>query len=288
MAEPEKSPSYQWFPRDAAADERVMLMSWEQYGIYRFLLDHQSLHGSIPSDPNQLAAMLARGMTAGRLRRLWAEISACFVDDDQPGRLFNRKLRRVLREREEFRAKKSEDGKKGAAAKHGHGSAGGSATGTATSSASGSATQSASGKGLAKTCLPVPVPVPDPLNEESTGVLSSTAARALPEEPDLLAYQDAMRRHYPKNRNADSPTVSRALFEMASCLPPIAEFEASLAAWAASDSWRDEGGRYVPNPDKFVKEERWKATPMPRGKKSGAAISVETDETTLSEYEAIR
>lgn len=46
----QKAPAYQWFPKDYDIDEAVKLMTYEEEGIYRRLLDHQWLHGGIPGD----------------------------------------------------------------------------------------------------------------------------------------------------------------------------------------------------------------------------------------------
>jgi hypothetical protein len=37
----QKPPAYQWYPKDYESDEAVRLMTYEQEGIYRRLLDHQ-------------------------------------------------------------------------------------------------------------------------------------------------------------------------------------------------------------------------------------------------------
>jgi uncharacterized protein YdaU (DUF1376 family) len=106
-------PSYPWYPRDFMADEPVMLMTLEQEGAYRRLLDHQWLHGSIPVDLKQLA-VICKGVTASKMKALWAGIAECFVvvpDDD--ARLVNERLERVREEYVKFRTGKSEAGSKG-------------------------------------------------------------------------------------------------------------------------------------------------------------------------------
>lgn len=112
-----KSPSYPWYPRDFAEDEPVKLMSLEEEAVYRRLLDHQSLHGSVPSDPTQLAR-IAKNIPVPKMRRCWQAIAPCFVPcPDAKDRLYNRKLERVLGERDQYRRQQSESGRRGAEAR---------------------------------------------------------------------------------------------------------------------------------------------------------------------------
>ena len=97
--------------RDFAADEPVILMSLEEEGAYRRLLDHQWSHGSIPDDMKQLAA-ICKGASVARMKSIWAAVSPCFMPADEPGRLVNQRLERVRQEAERFRA---EDIARGAA-----------------------------------------------------------------------------------------------------------------------------------------------------------------------------
>lgn len=107
-------------------------------------------------------------------------------------------------------------------------------------------------------------------------------------EPEFGLYLAALVKHYPRHHAVDVPPVQRALFEMARALPPLAEFEEALAAWGSSESWLESGGKFVPKPERFIRDERWKSRPPRSAPKSTAAIAVETDEATLAEYEAIR
>lgn len=110
----DKSPSYQWYPRDFEADEHVKLMDLEAEGAYRRLLDHQWLHGSIPVDVIAQAAICKR-VAVGRMRRLWAQMRACFVAvDDDPTRLVNRRLERIRAERELYLEGQRQRGRDGA------------------------------------------------------------------------------------------------------------------------------------------------------------------------------
>lgn len=88
----DKAPAYQWYPKDYDTDEAVKLMTYEQEGIYRRLLDHQHLHGSIPADPKAIAQLVPK-VSLKRFLTLWPALSAKFVIQDD--RRVNRKLERV-------------------------------------------------------------------------------------------------------------------------------------------------------------------------------------------------
>jgi uncharacterized protein YdaU (DUF1376 family) len=109
-----KAPAYQWYPRDFAADEPVILMSLEEEGAYRRLLDHQWSHGSVPADISQIA-IICKNAPVARMRRMWGAIARCFEPlDGDPERLVNRRLERVRQEAERFRDTRSESGRLGA------------------------------------------------------------------------------------------------------------------------------------------------------------------------------
>lgn len=113
MTDANKAPSYPWYPRDFAADEPVQLMSLAEEGAYRRLLDHQWLHGSVPGEPAQLAA-ICKNVSVREMRKMWPKIAGCFEQlPGLPVRLRNRKLERVRQEREAFLAHAREAGKRG-------------------------------------------------------------------------------------------------------------------------------------------------------------------------------
>lgn len=112
-----KQPAYWWYPKDFESDEVVKLLTFEQQGIYRKLLDHQWLEGSIPEKPDQIASLL--GFRNGDIDRfsdaIWPLIAQKFVTKRRgSGRLVNRRLERVRAERLEFLRQSSRNGKKGA------------------------------------------------------------------------------------------------------------------------------------------------------------------------------
>lgn len=111
-----KRPAYQWYVNDARGDEVFMLMSYEQQGIYRALLDHQWIEGSIPADLEALASIL--GIRKVKFARLWPLVSSKFrpqVDH----RLVNEKLDKQRRDLDDFVKNQSKSGERGAAKRWG-------------------------------------------------------------------------------------------------------------------------------------------------------------------------
>lgn len=59
----QKSPSYQWYPKDAISSARIAVMTLEQEGAYRRALDYCWLTGSLPADLDMLARIIGKGCT---------------------------------------------------------------------------------------------------------------------------------------------------------------------------------------------------------------------------------
>lgn len=115
-----KRPAYQWHVLDARGDEIFMLMSYEQRGVYRELLDQQWLEGSLPANPEHLAAMLH--ISPARFAKVWPLISTKFRARDD-GRLVNDRMEKYRRELSDFVDTQAINGAKGAAARWGRHSA---------------------------------------------------------------------------------------------------------------------------------------------------------------------
>lgn len=95
-----KRPAYQWYPADADTDEVFRLMTYEQEGVYRRLLDHQWNEGSIPADPQVLASLLPK-MPRDRFVEIWPLISAKFRPRGSD-RLVNDRLEVQRRQRDKY------------------------------------------------------------------------------------------------------------------------------------------------------------------------------------------
>lgn len=109
-----KRPAYQWHVPDARSDEVYMLMTYEQRGVYRELLDQQWVEGSLPANPQHLAGLLR--MPVARFEKLWPLISGKFRARDD-GRLINDRLESYRCELDEFVKIRAKNGSKGAEAR---------------------------------------------------------------------------------------------------------------------------------------------------------------------------
>ncbi len=106
------APSYPWYVRDYAEDEAVKLMTYEEEGIYRRLLDHQWFHGGLPGDVTHVAQLVPKVSLLRFKKVIWPKMAAKFENIN--GRLVNPKLERVRVDRQEYRDAKSKAGTAGA------------------------------------------------------------------------------------------------------------------------------------------------------------------------------
>ncbi len=116
--------------------------------------------------------------------------------------------------------------------------------------------------------------IPEAILEEHS---SSALLRARPEpqpspnpkDQALGELFDALWQIYPNH--ADEIAAKRALFEMSGALPPATELLDMAQAWAESEQWREEDGRFVPKLSKWIRDGGWKNPPPKRKPKSGRA-----------------
>lgn len=109
--EPKRIPAYLWYPRDFDMDEEVKLMTYEEEGIYRRLLDHQWFHDGLPADVKQIARLVPK-VPERRFLKVWPAMAMKFHLRD--GRMVNPKLEKVRLEFRSFKAAKAAAGKAGA------------------------------------------------------------------------------------------------------------------------------------------------------------------------------
>ena len=112
-----KAPAFQWYPKDYLTDENVVLMTLEEEGAYRRLMDYCWLQGSLPNDMKALAAM-CKNVTPERMAELFFAIGRCFTLAN--GRLYHPRLEREKQAQLERREAKQKAGKKGAKARWGN------------------------------------------------------------------------------------------------------------------------------------------------------------------------
>lgn len=113
---PEKAPAYQFYPRDYADDEAVKLMTYEQEGVYRRLLDHQWTHGGLPADVSHVALLVPK-ISKPKFLKLWPAIAEKFPIVN--GRRVNPRMERQRADTDAFKRRKSDAGKAGAERKWG-------------------------------------------------------------------------------------------------------------------------------------------------------------------------
>lgn len=98
-----KSPAFQWYPRDILSSARVQELTLEEEGAYRRLLDFCWLNGSIPSDPERCARLIGKGATAA----IANEVQKLFIaHPDDPAKLIHDRLELERERQEENRNKK--------------------------------------------------------------------------------------------------------------------------------------------------------------------------------------
>lgn len=109
---PEKSPAFQFYPKDFLADSHVMRMSMAERGVYITLLSTCWLEKSLPSDLEALARTV--GLPAAVFRKLWPAVAVCFVAQDDGG-LIHPRLEKERQKQATHKQRASDNGSKGAA-----------------------------------------------------------------------------------------------------------------------------------------------------------------------------
>lgn len=108
---PEKSPAFQFYPKDFLTDERVRLMCHTERGVYITLLCLCWLEHSLPQDLTVLARLV--DIPALRFQKLWKnQLVHCFrIGDDD--RLHHKRLDEERAKQDHFRRRQGDNGSKG-------------------------------------------------------------------------------------------------------------------------------------------------------------------------------
>ena len=117
-----KSPAFQFYPRDFLSSPKVDLMSMAERGIYITLLSRCWLDNGLPTDTRSLAKF-AR-MKHAQFERAWTSgpLHECFYERGQ--KLHNERLDRERKVQADFRKRQAENGAKGGRPKKAVGSYG--------------------------------------------------------------------------------------------------------------------------------------------------------------------
>lgn len=95
---------YKWHPKDFMTSNKVLALTWEERGIYRWLLDCQWVEGGIPADLSRCLRMLGNGAKKKALEHV---VSTFFVPHPTlPGLLVNNRLHGITSETEDIREKR--------------------------------------------------------------------------------------------------------------------------------------------------------------------------------------
>lgn len=105
----DKSPAFQFYPKDFLTDGKVAAMTLEQRGAYITLLSICWLEGSLPDDLRPLARMV--GVPLSEFRRIWVALAPCFTVKGDA--LIHKRLDKERAKQEAFRQMQSERGKLG-------------------------------------------------------------------------------------------------------------------------------------------------------------------------------
>jgi uncharacterized protein YdaU (DUF1376 family) len=109
----EKSPAFQFYPKDFLTDSHVVAMTLPERGAYITLLCLCWMDGSVPAELPSLARLCS--VSAATFARLWPALEPCFEATN--GRLVQPRIERERRKQLEFRAMKAAAGQKGGKAK---------------------------------------------------------------------------------------------------------------------------------------------------------------------------
>ena len=106
-----KRPAFQFYPADYLGSQRVALMTLEEEGAYLRLLCYCWQHGSIPSNPEQIARLIGKGAST----TLATTVATMFKPHQENGSLLvHERLEQEILKQNEWARKSAEGGKKSA------------------------------------------------------------------------------------------------------------------------------------------------------------------------------
>jgi len=105
----EKSPAFQFYPKDFMTDSNVVAMTLAERGAYITLLCLCWMDGSVPVDHGALGRLC--GVSVAAFGKLWPALAPCFAVVD--GRLVQPRIERERQKQVEYRAMKASAGRKG-------------------------------------------------------------------------------------------------------------------------------------------------------------------------------
>jgi uncharacterized protein YdaU (DUF1376 family) len=109
----EKSPAFQFYPKEFLMDGNVAGMSLQERGAYITFLCYCWQEGSLPMDQGRLAQMVGTPLKA--FLRFWPAVRVCFSEQD--GRYIHRRLEKEREKQTLHRERASSKGRAGAQAR---------------------------------------------------------------------------------------------------------------------------------------------------------------------------
>lgn len=227
----DKSPAFQFYPKDILSDDVVACMTNEQFGCYILLLSHAWLRpDGLPSGMASLAK-LARCTESRFVRCIWDGIKSRFQLNAE-SRYFNDRMEEERQKQSTFKAERSQSGKRGAAHRWPE-----KVNGSAYGSAIGSATK-------------------QPLAKEHSSSASASASALKNVQPRAAEPRfDAFWTCYPKRIGKDAARKAFARRKVDDAL--LAVMLSALELQKASKQWQRDGGQFVPNPATWINQGRW-------------------------------
>lgn len=103
----DKSPAFQWYPKDVLSSKRVAMMTLAEEGAYRRSLDFCWLHVTLPADLTQLAMIIGKNCT----QEIAEVVKKMFEEKD--GQLRHKRLDKERLKQKKRSKAQSENGSKG-------------------------------------------------------------------------------------------------------------------------------------------------------------------------------
>lgn len=103
----DKSPAFQWYPKDVLSSKRVAMMTLAEEGAYRRSLDFCWLHVTLPADLTQLSMIIGKNCT----QEIAEVVKKMFEEKD--GQLRHKRLDKERLKQKKRSKAQSENGKKG-------------------------------------------------------------------------------------------------------------------------------------------------------------------------------
>lgn len=104
------SPAYQFYPDRFLTDDKVLLMSFMEIGVYQVLLCHAWPHRGLPNDTAEIAKMLK--MPHARFKKIWnGAVGKCFVL--RGGRYVNPRQEKEREKQIDYRRRQADNAAKG-------------------------------------------------------------------------------------------------------------------------------------------------------------------------------